>query len=269
MIRRTFCFLPGIGARFERHIWREGAFTWDDFLSMKHIRGISRDRKAMYDTHLADAISALNNSDSVYFLSRLDHTEHWRMFNEFRKDSVCLDIETTGTSPGENAVTIVGLYDCHGMKTFIQGTNFDHKILTEVLSQYKLLITFAGNSFDVPFLKKCFPGFSINLPHFDLCPAGHRLGLKGGLKKVEAYLGIGRDEDLTGMSGYDAVILWNRYIRGDNGALDLLVRYNEADTKNLYNLAEIIYERLCIKYDRLLPVVHRNGVTRGFSSEPP
>ena len=59
------------------------------------------------------------------------------------------------------------------------------------------------------------------------------------------------------MSGYDAVILWNRYIHGDNRALDLLVRYNEADTKNLLTLAEIFYERLYSKYDRLLPGVHR------------
>ena len=257
MIRRTFSFLPGIGAKFERHIWREGAVTWNDFLRMKYIRGISPVRKYMFDTCVSGAISALNNSDSGYFESRLHHTEHWRLFNEFRKDSVCLDIETTGTFPGDNAVTIVGLYDFHGMKTFIQGINLDQRILTEVLSQYKLLITFAGHSFDVPFLKKCFPGFSINLPHFDLCPAGHRLGLKGGLKKVEAYLGIGRDDDVTGMSGYDAVILWNRYIRGDSRALDLLVRYNEADTKNLFNLAEIFYERLYSKHDRLLPAVHK------------
>ena len=257
MIRRTLSFLPGIGARFERHIWREGAVTWDDFLAKKHIRGISPDRKSMFDTGVSCAISALENSDSGYFVSRLHHAEHWRLFNEFRNNSVCLDIETTGTFPGYNAVTIVGLYDCYGMKTFIQGKNLDQGILTEVLSQYKLLITFAGHSFDVPFLKKCFPGFSINLPHFDLCPAGHRLGLKGGLKKVEAYLGIGRGEDITGMSGYDAVILWNRYIHGDNRALDLLVRYNEADTKNLLTLAEIFYERLYSKYDRLLPGVHR------------
>jgi len=252
MIRRTFSFLPGIGARFERHIWREGAVTWNDFLDKKYIRGISPDRKSVFDASVSDAISALNNSDSSYFASRLHHAEHWRLFNEFSKDSVCLDIETTGTFPGDNAVTLVGLYDRHGMKTFIQGMNLDQGILTEVLSQYKLLITFSGRSFDIPFLKKCMPGFSINIPHFDLCPAGHRLGLKGGLKKVESYLGINRGEEITGMSGYDAVILWNRHMHGDKRALDLLIRYNEADTKNLFTLAEIFYKRLCSKYDRLL-----------------
>lgn len=259
MIRRTFSILPGIGARFERHIWKEGALTWDDFLKIKHIRGISQDRKSMFDNYVLGAITALNNSDSSYFESRLNQTEHWRLFNEFRNDSVCLDIETTGTFPGHDAVTIVGLYDRYGMKTFIQGINLDYRVIEDILSQYKLLITFAGRSFDVPFLRKCFPGLSINLPHFDLCPAGHKLGIKGGLKKVEARLGIGRAEDITGMSGYDAVILWYRYINGDKGALDLLVKYNEADTRNLFTLAEIIFNNLCRKYDRYIPGVSCRG----------
>ena len=154
MIRHTFSFLPGIGARLERHIWREGAFTWHDFLVKKHIRGISQDRKNILDTHVTDALAALNSADSGYFGSRLSHAEHWRLFDEFHKDAVCLDIETTGTFPGENAVTVVGLYDIHGMKTFISGINLDKWMLIETLSQYKLLITFAGRNFDIPFLEK-------------------------------------------------------------------------------------------------------------------
>ncbi len=252
MIRQTFSFLPGIGARFERHIWREGVVSWRDFLETESIRGISRERKCKLDGLVSVAISALCSSDSGYFVSRLHHSEHWRLFDEFRDGSVCLDIETTGTFPGDNAVTIVGLYDRHGMKTFVQGVNLDNRALTDMLSQYKLIITFSGRSFDIPFLKKCMPGFSVCIPHFDLCPAGHMLGLRGGLKKVEASLGITRDDDITGMNGYDAVILWNRYRQGDDRALDLLIRYNEADTRNLFTLAEMIYERLCSKYDVFL-----------------
>ena len=53
------------------------------------------------------------------------------------------------------------------------------------------------------------------------------------------------------MSGYDAVLLWKRY-EGDNRSLDLLIKYNEADTRNLYVLAETFYKMLCNKYDTLL-----------------
>ena len=132
---------------------------------------------------MTDALAALNSADSGYFGSRLSHAEHWRLFDEFHKDAVCLDIETTGTFPGENAVTVVGLYDIHGMKTFISGINLDKWMLIETLSQYKLLITFAGRNFDIPFLEKSMPGFKIKIPHYDLCIAGHRLGIKGGLKR--------------------------------------------------------------------------------------
>ncbi len=252
MIRHTFSFMLGIGPRLERHIWREGAVTWDDFLVKEHIRGFSDDRKKILDIHVTEALSALRNTDSGYFVSRLQHSEHWRLFAEFHKNAVCLDIETTGTYPGGNAVTVVGLYDCHGMTTFIQGINLDKCMLIETLSRYKLLITFAGRNFDIPFLEKSIPGFKLKIPHYDLCIAGHRLGIKGGLKKVEAYLGLRRDAEITGMSGYDAVLLWNRYKRGDKRSLDLLIKYNEADTRNLYVLAETFYKMLCNKYDILL-----------------
>jgi uncharacterized protein YprB with RNaseH-like and TPR domain len=79
------------------------------------------------------------------------------------------------------------------------------------------------------------------MPNYDLCFASHRLGIKGGFKKLENYFGISRDEGIKGMDGYDAVKLWRRYKQGDSRALELLVKYNEADTKNLFNIAATIY----------------------------
>ena len=35
------------------------------------------------------------------------------------------------------------------------------------------------------------------------------------------------------MDGYTAVLLWQRYQRGDKGALDLLLSYNREDVVNL------------------------------------
>lgn len=46
------------------------------------------------------------------------------------------------------------------------------------------------------------------------------------------------------MNGWEAVRLWHAYRQGDEQALDLFVRYNEADVCNLEPLAELLVERL-------------------------
>ena len=44
------------------------------------------------------------------------------------------------------------------------------------------------------------------------------------------------------MDGYMAVILWERYQRGDRTALDLLLKYNREDVINLEVLMDRAYE---------------------------
>lgn len=248
MLRHTFKIFPGVGTRLERHLWHEGISVWEDFLSKKKVRGISQDRKEKLNREISAALQALEKGNPGYFAERLNDTEHWRLFEAFRNETVCLDIETTGGQPAEGAVTMVGIYGNGAMQTLIQGINLDPKILSEILSSYKLVITYFGRVFDLPFLQKSMPGIHIRMPHFDLCPASHCLGIKGGLKKLEKFFGISREDSLDGMNGYDAVILWHKYQAGNAEALDLLKKYNEADTKNLYLLAEILYGMLCRKY---------------------
>jgi len=51
-----------------------------------------------------------------------------------------------------------------------------------------------------------------------------------------------REGDLKGLNGYDAVKMWQAYRRGDDAALDRLVRYNSADIVNLQKLLEWSYK---------------------------
>jgi len=84
----------------------------------------------------------------------------------------------------------------------------------------------------------------------DLCPTLRRLGLRGGLKRIEQTLGLIRDPDLEGLDGWAAVRLWQAYCAGDTAALETLLRYNREDIVNLKPLAELAYQRLKA---RLLP----------------
>jgi uncharacterized protein YprB with RNaseH-like and TPR domain len=46
------------------------------------------------------------------------------------------------------------------------------------------------------------------------------------------------------MNGYDAVILWKAYQRGDQSALERLIQYNTADIVHLKPLMERGYDEM-------------------------
>jgi uncharacterized protein YprB with RNaseH-like and TPR domain len=91
---------------------------------------------------------------------------------------------------------------------------------------------------------RTMPDVKFDVPHFDICFGSRRIGLKGGLKKLEMDFGIERNEAVKGMDGYDAVKLWEYARRGSKEALELLITYNKEDTVNLFKIADIIYQRL-------------------------
>jgi len=83
-----------------------------------------------------------------------------------------------------------------------------------------------------------FPALTVPSVHIDLRFVLYRLGIAGGLKRIEAALGIGDRAGVEGIGGLDAVRLWQEYRRGNRDALERLVRYNRADTVNLEPLLQ-------------------------------
>jgi uncharacterized protein YprB with RNaseH-like and TPR domain len=55
---------------------------------------------------------------------------------------------------------------------------------------------------------------------------------------------------VDGMDGYMAVLLWERYQRGDKGALELLLTYNREDVVNLEVLMDAAFR---MERERLFP----------------
>lgn len=244
MIKNTFSIIKGVGQGLEKRLWMKGLLEWADFISAPSIGFISPARKALFDGYLAEAGRHLDEGDSRYFARTLRRNEHWRLFDTFRDSAVCLDIETNGWQPYSGGyVTVVGLYDGRSYRAFVRGENLTTHALERELSGYRYLITFFGTGFDMPFLREslgvCFEG-----AHFDLCFGAKRLGLKGGLKRLEETLGFHREDCVKGLDGYDAVKLWNEARRGNRGAMELLITYNRQDTVNLMGLAETLYRGL-------------------------
>ena len=244
MISSTFSIFPGIGPRLERYLWRMGVLEWGDFLERKNIPGFSPARKSALDSYVRAAAEALGSGNIRYFQHMLGPGGAWRLWERLGEDSVCLDIETDGGRPGEGVVTVVGIYSHGEYRPYVWGNNLTEDALQGELDAASLLVTYSGGAFDIPFLRTHFPRLHIEVPHLDLCPAGHRAGLKGGLKKVEKLVGIRRADEVEGLSGYEAVLLWQAHLRGAEGALDTLVSYNREDTVNLHALASKIYSIL-------------------------
>lgn len=245
MIKNTFCILNGIGERLEKRLWRQGILTWRDFIEKDAIDLISPERKASFDETLMTADRELEVRNSTYFARTIKRREHWRLYDIFKSEALCLDIETNGFLPNRGGhVTLIGLYDGYDWRYLMAGKNLSAENLRKEISGYKYLITYYGSSFDIPFLQKTFPDVRFEVPHFDLCLAARRLGFKGGLKNLENDLGIVRDHSVQGMNGYDAVRLWEFAKRGSREAIELLIAYNREDTVNLFEIAKRLYSML-------------------------
>jgi len=266
MLTSTFVLLNGIGPVTERRFWQDGVADWQTFLQRPALSGLSPARKSWYDRDLEIAVSALEAGRAEHFRTCLKRRDHWRLFHTFRRRALFLDIETTGTSAGAGRLTVVGLYRNGRMNSLVYGDNLTADRLEAELEQTDLLITFCGSSFDIPFLQAVYPRLDFKKPHFDLCLAARRLGLHGGLKAIERELQIHRDASLEGLDGWDAVRLWQQWRGGDDAALDLLVRYNAADTVNLEPLAELLFDRMVACYG---PPSVRTSFSSSFRPEMP
>jgi uncharacterized protein YprB with RNaseH-like and TPR domain len=153
-----------------------------------------------------------------------------------------LDIETTGLSPEDSYVTMVGVLDSTEYTACVRDDNLED--LREALEQYDLVVTFNGGSFDLPFLEHHFGRLFGQMAHIDLRHPLRRIGYRGGLKAIEKQLRVGRPSELTGLGGYDAVLLWGMWLKGDASALETLIRYNAEDVASLPALAVIAYNGL-------------------------
>lgn len=250
MIKNSFVLLNGISYGKERQLWKEEIKDWNDFVSHDKIKGISRRRKMVYNYILSEAKSALLDGNTEFFHEFLPRKEHWRMYDYFKDECIFLDIEMSHVSDGY--ITCITLFDGNNVMTFVKNHNLDFTAIKNLLSKYKMIITFNGNTFDLPFLEKYSPNLIPKVPCWDLRHSCSALGLTGGLKEVEEKLGIKRQNAIVQkMYGGDPLKLWKTYLAtGDKYYLDLLVEYNQEDTVNLKFIADKVYwmmkEKICI-----------------------
>ena len=161
-----------------------------------------------------------------------------------------LDIETTGLSRVYDQVTLIG-YDANNSFSYhVQG---DHlKSFEKALSEAHAIVTFNGKCFDVKFLQYHFPDLKFPEHHIDLRYLMRRVGHAGGQKAIEVQLGLRREEDLKNVTGYEAVILWHEYRRGNEESLKKLVKYNHADVQGMKYMLAYALEKQGFKVPKII-----------------
>ncbi len=140
-----------------------------------------------------------------------------------------LDIETAY----DQSITIVGIWREDREILQLVGRQITAVAILQYLHGSGVLHTYNGHSFDLPVIKKA-TGLDVRrtFPCRDIMYDCWKRQLKGGFKKVEQKLGIGRQTE--GVDGMQAMMLWERWIQEeDRAALDKLLLYNKEDVMNL------------------------------------
>ncbi len=172
---------------------------------------------------------------------------------KLNRDEFLLDIETTGLSREYARIYIIGVtyYDFFNEEYIsIQyfGENPEEeeillKKFVEDFKNFKRVITFNGDSFDLPFLKFRGNVYGIELPKFETLDIyryirreKNVLELKNyKLKTLEEYLGIFREDKI---SGKEAIELYYSYVENGIGLKEILL-HNEEDLINMVRVLEI------------------------------
>jgi len=239
MLCNTFCHIPGIGLHTEKRMWSSGLSNWVEFLRQGPSQNmLGRARLGSIQKYVEQSLNQLQQSRSDYFAELLPAAQQWRLFREFQSSTAYLDIETTGMGGFNDHITTIALYDGKNIFHYVRGQNL--KDFKDRINGYKLLVTYNGKSFDLPFIRDALK-IPMDHAHIDLRYVLSSLGYRGGLKGCEKQLGLDRAE-LDGVDGFFAVLLWRDYLRsGNRKALDTLLAYNIEDVVNLETLMVLAY----------------------------
>ena len=179
----------------------------------------------------------------------------------FTESTIFFDIETTGLSPVQTHVYLIGCAYRMGENIYI--TQFfagqpeeEMQILSEFLkliSDYDTVITYNGRGFDVPYLKKRFEYYKLSHPldsihHLDIYK--QLSGLKTILKlsdlkqkTLETFLGITRDDIYSGGDLIRIYLEYAKYPTEESCAL--LKLHNYEDMTGMLKLLPILsYQKL-------------------------
>ena len=186
----------------------------------------------------------------------------------YDEEAVFLDIETTGLSPMRSFIYLIGLVfidlkrmTMHITQLIAEDRDEEEEILKltkERLKGYKTVVTYNGNSFDLPFIAKRSERYGIEpiaMDSFDMYEKLrlHKDTLKlDGLKQknIEKKLGITREDRYN---GGECISFYKDYVKNKNQeSFDRFVLHNYDDLLYMpatMSILDLLDEKITIDID--------------------
>lgn len=186
----------------------------------------------------------------------------------YDEEAVFLDIETTGLSPMRSFIYLIGLVfidlkkvTMHIMQLIAEDRDEEEEILKltkEKLKGYKTVVTYNGNSFDLPFIAKRSERYGIEpiaMDSFDMYEKLrlHKDTLKlDGLKQknIEKKLGITREDRYN---GGECISFYKDYVKNKNQeSFNRFVLHNYDDLLYMpatMSILDLLDEKITIDID--------------------
>ncbi len=231
--------MGGLDDDAERRLWASGVYCWDDFRRLRRSPfSAARTKLILNDLDEAERRLASGASALRWFYAKIPKSRHCRLLVNFCAQTVYFDVETTGLEP-DAQITTATFCDGVRYRTFTRG--FDLAEAASVFHSTLLLATFNGTAFDLPLARREW-GDAWRGVHVDLRNVLRDWGIKGGLKRASAILGVERREAPSVSNGEEAAELWRRWRElGDVESLRELRRYNRDDAGALVEITRILY----------------------------
>lgn len=173
---------------------------------------------------------------------------------EIRDGDFFLDIESTGFRPNKDYIYTVGLVflnkdEAELVQIFGEGLSEEKLVLKEameIIEGYSRVISFNGESFDIPFINKRGKKYGISFPDIESLDIYKEIRLYKDIlgleslkqKAVEKRLGIFRKDEYT---GGDCIDFYLSYLKNKDGNLyDKLMLHNFEDLKHMPHILDIL-----------------------------
>jgi len=191
--------------------------------------------------------------------NNLDITVYYPLEKKYPLDDIVFfDIETTGFNPEYCVLYLIGCTyfadgSWHMVQWFTDEKNRDCEInilesFFKFLEPFKILITFNGTTFDIPFLlKKCkcygltysFDSLKQLDIYHTIRPFKQFLGIYNMKQKsIEEFLGFHRKDQF---SGRDLISVYQKYLStGDERLYQFLLLHNYEDIKGMLDILPIL-----------------------------
>ncbi|AOZ97409.1 ribonuclease H-like domain-containing protein [Butyrivibrio hungatei] len=200
------------------------------------------------------------------------------------EDIFFVDIETTGLSPKNSDIYLIGVayYDRHNWhicQFFAENSSQEEEVLKAFcafVKSFKIAIHFNGDRFDIPFIQNKLEKYGLDDPfekmssldiYKEIKDYKRQLGLMDCKQKtIELYLGIMREDKYDGGK---LIPIYKKYTESkDSDLLKLLMLHNFEDVKGMFELLPMLrYKAFFLSFSNMPDVSIRTDAEIPSSEE--